>query len=727
MTFSKFLRDVAVLVSVASLSTFGYAVCSTSVGPAGNTGTWTADASGEILTYSGNGLSYTKCQLGTSGVSCATGSVQTYTWQGALQASVAARVGGFSDWRLPNLQEAIALIEPTCHNPALSPAFPTASAGQPWTNTTPGAAGQGESAWFINMGGGTTGLSPKTTTRSVILVRGSSTPAGNFDSLPAAIVTLTPSVATISQNAPFDVVASIPTAGTSSLTVSLNIATQPAGPAGSLNVSVACSIPAGNTTCTVSGMELSGPVGQYTLSASTAGGPAGGVIVNASPPINLLAGPTASLFTPVTFTQFAPAQMSVVISQAVASYVTFELTRVSGPTGTLAGTTTCTIPAGNLSCALPGVTFSGYGVGLLLSADVTSGPSIPPALGGIDVDPQPVNITMGSQLSEIVNVGFGTSFNIDVALPIPITMTSQLAPSHVTAGSFTPTACVIPAGSLTCFAFGNTFSSVGPVIMEPIVFISVDPILVQSRNSASIDIVNQGGTLSAPATAAQFAPFNVTLTLAAGATTMTTFTLAQTSGPAGTLGGGTTCTIAIGDLSCTFTGVTFSGSGPGLGLAATATSGPSVPVLGTSLDVTVVTYTISPIAPATVQVGVPFSVTLQSTAPVGVAIPLNLVLASGPAGSLSAPNGCTIPVGATSCTITGVTLLVPGSVQIEASNATPGLDIAYERAGITAVAAPQAAATPVPSVGAFGLGLLAALVALLGFGASRGRARYANR
>jgi Protein of unknown function (DUF1566) len=723
MKLSNIFRILAALLASATLAAFGLAQCLTTHGPSGNPGTWTPDASGEILTYSGNGLQYTKCQLGTSGANCATGSVQTFNWPQALQASVAARVGGFSDWRLPNLQEAVALLDPTC-GPALSPAFPAVSAGLQWTSTSYAPSGDG--AWYINSAAGTAQFSIKSSAFSVILVRGSSTPAGNFDSLPSAIVTLTPSVSTTSQNTPFDVVASIPTAGTSSLTVSLNIATQPAGPAGSLNVSVACSIPAGNTTCTVSGMELSGPVGQYTLSASTAGGPAGGVIVNASPPINLLAGPTASLFTPVTFTQFAPAQMSVVISQAVASDVTFELTRVSGPTGTLAGTTTCMIPAGDTSCALPGVTFSGYGLGLLLSADVTSGPSIPPALGGIDVDPQPVNITMGSQLSQIVNVGFSTSFNIDVALPIPITMSSQAAASGP-AGTFTPATCVIPAGSLSCLAFGNTFSAVGFLFMEPFISTSSSPIFVQSAGTASINIVLQGGTLSAPATVTQFAPFNVTLTLAAGATATTTFTLAQASGPAGTLGGGTTCTIAVADLSCTFTGVTFSGSGPALGLTATATSGPATPVSGALLDVTAVTYTISPIAPATVQVGVPFSVTFQSTVPVGVAIPLNLVLASGPAGSLSTPNGCTIPVGATSCTITGATLLAPVSVQVEASNSTPGLDIAYERAGITAVAAPLAAATPVPSMGAFGLGLLAALVAMLGLGASRGRARYVNR
>jgi len=162
MTISKLLRGALAFASAAAISALGYAACSTTNGPVGNPGTWTADATGEVLTYSGNGLSYTKCQLGTSGAACATGAAQTFTWQDALQASVAARVGGFSDWRVPNLQEAVALIEPTCNLPALSPAFPAASGGQQWTSTTSGAAFVGNGAWNINSYGGSASVIAKT-------------------------------------------------------------------------------------------------------------------------------------------------------------------------------------------------------------------------------------------------------------------------------------------------------------------------------------------------------------------------------------------------------------------------------------------------------------------------------------------------------------------------------------------------------------------------------------
>jgi hypothetical protein len=721
MKISKIFSQSSALILAASISTLSFAACVTSNGPLGNPGTWTADASGEILTYSGTGLSYTKCQLGTSGANCGTGSVQTFTWQGALQASAAARIGGFDDWRLPNLQEAVALMEPTCEFPALSAAFPAASGGQQWTNTTSGAVGVGDGAWNINSFAGIATVISKTFLRAVLLVRGNSTPAGNFDSLPAAIVSLTPSTATTSQNAPFDVVVSIPTAGTSVLGVSLNIATQPAGPAGSLTGAVFCSIPAGNTSCTVAGVELSGPVGQYTLSASTAGGPAGGVIVNASAPINLLAGPTALLFAPLSATQFAPFGLSVSISQAVASNVTFEVVRTSGPVGTLGGTTTCTIPAGSTSCSLPNVTFTGYGPALQLTANVTSGPSIPPADVAFDIDPQPVNIAMGAQASQIVNVGFSTVFNINIALPIAITMSSQVAAGGP-AGTFVPATCVIPAGSLVCSATGNTFSGVGLLFLEPIILSSSSPILVQSTNTASIDIVNQGGTLSAPATATQFAPFNVTLTLAAGAAATTTFTLAQASGPAGTLGGGTTCTITTGNLNCTFTGVTFSGSGPAVGLTATATSGPATPVLGTSLDITAVTYTISPIAPSSVPINTPFNVTLQSTQPVAFDIPFTISVVNGTGGVLGGSTGCTILTGQTSCTISGVTYSALGNITLIASTTAQGAAFAFEQGAVNIVAAPATSvAVAVPTMGFAAMLVFLSLLAAIGAATQRRR------
>jgi hypothetical protein len=713
MTIAKIYSRVSALILAASISTLGFAACVTSNGPVGNPGTWTADASGEILTYSGNGLSYTKCQLGTSGANCATGSVQTFTWQGALQASVAARIGGFDDWRLPNLQEAVALMEPTCEFPALSAAFPAASGGQQWTSTTSGALGVGDGAWNINSFAGVASVISKTSSRAVLLVRGSSTPAGNFDSLPAANVSLTPSVASIGQAAPFNVVVATGSPVTSLLGVSLNVLTQPSGPAASLTGSVFCSIPAGSSTCTVSGVELSGPSGAYTLGASTAGGPAGGVTVNASPTIQLLSGPTASLSAPALATQFDPFNVVLTMTSAATADTTFELTQTGGPSGVLGGGLFCTVVTGSSSCTFTGTTFSGYGNGLSFTAGTISGPNVPVTGTTMNISGVLVDIVMASQATSQVGLGFNVLFNISTALPIPVVMTSQQVGGPV--GTFVPTSCTIAAGATFCSAPGNTFSATGILVMEPLLSAS-GSILIGTKQNATIDIVNQSATLSAPATVAQNAPFNVTLTLAAGEPTNRTFTLSRVSGPSGTLGGGLTCTVTAGNLSCTFTGVTFTGAGNALELTATVSTAPSTFVNNSFTDVTGVplNYTISPVAPASAPIGTPFNVTLQSTLPVAFDIPFTISVANGTGGVLGGGTGCTILTGQTSCTITGVTYSALGNITLIASTSAQGAAFAFEQAAVNIVPAPVAAVpTIVPTLPLNYVLLLCILVGLM--------------
>jgi Protein of unknown function (DUF1566) len=712
MTISKILGCASAFIAAASISAFGFAACSSSIGPVGNPGTWTADASGEILTYSGNGLSYTKCQLGTSGANCATGSVQTFTWRGALQASVAARIGGFDDWRLPNLQEAVALMEPTC-NPALSAAFPAVSAGQQWTSTSYSVPNNTDGAWNINSFGGVASPILKSSLRSVLLVRGSSTPAGNFDSLPAANVTLTPSVATTGQAAPFDVVVSTGSPVAALLGVSLNVLTQPSGPTASLTGSVFCSISSGSSSCTVSGVQLSGPPGAYTLGASTAGGPSGGVTVNASPTIQLLSGPTASLSAPASATQFAPFNVVVTMTAPATADTTFELAPTGGPAGALGGSLFCTVPAAASTCTFTGVTFSGYGNGLAITAGSIAGPNTPVIGTTMDIVGVPIDIAMGSQATSQVGAAFNVIFNLSAAIPFPVTMTSQQVGGPV--GTFTPASCTIAAGATFCAAPGNTFSATGILVMEPLLTMSGN-VLIGTKTNATIDIVNQGATLSAPATVAQNTPFNVTLTLAAGELTDRTFTLSRASGPAGTLGGGLTCTVTAGNLSCTFTGVTFTGAGTALELTATVSTVPAIAVTNSFTDVTGVplNYTISPITPPSVAINTPFNVTLQSSQPVAFDIPFTITLVNGTGGVLGGGTGCTILAGQTSCTVTGVTYSALGNITLIANTTVQGAAFAYEQGAINIVAAPIApAAVAVPTLATKYMLLLCGLLGLM--------------
>jgi len=694
------LRSLLALLVATAASTLALAQCVTTHGPASTPGTWTPDASGEILTYSGNGLQYTRCQLGLSGAGCATGTAQTFTWQQALQASVAARIGGHDDWRLPNVQEAVALMDVSC-TPALSPAFPAVSAGFQWTSTSFAVAGSTDAAWYINSFAGTAQFGQKSVQRAVILVRGNSTPGGNFDSLPAAIVSLTPSVMSTAQTTPFDVLVSLGSPATTQLGVSIAIQTQPVGLPASLSGNPFCSIAAGDSTCTVSGVQLAGPPGFYTFTGATTGGPPGGVTVNPSAQLELLAGPTASLTAPASVNQFAPFDVTLAMTSAASAGTSFQLAQSSGPTGTLGGGTTCTVPTGASTCTFTGVTFSGYGNGVGLAATSTAGPAVAVSGTTLDVSGLPVNINMGTQISALVGATFGTVFILDTALPVPVTMTSQQAGGP--AGTFVAQSCTIAAGATSCLAFGNTFSAVGTLVMQPLLS-AATPILVQSTQNVTIDIVVQGATLTAPASVVQFAPFNVTVTLAAGAVADTTFALAQASGPAGTLGGGNTCTVTAGNLSCVVSGVTFSGYGPGLGLTATVSAGPATPVSGTLLDVTAMPLSVVLIAPPAVAVGVPFSVTFNLGAPAPAPITLQLQQTAGPVAGIVGSTTCTVAAGSSSCSLNGLIANVAGSFSLGAVVSGAGrIDVVLTPASVLATQA----AIEVPALG------LAPLLALL--------------
>ena len=82
------------------------------------------------------GLMWQKCQIGLSGSSCDIGSISGLNWQDALFEASNNTLGGYSDWRVPNVSELESIIEMRCYNPAInSNFFPNTSDGMFWTST----------------------------------------------------------------------------------------------------------------------------------------------------------------------------------------------------------------------------------------------------------------------------------------------------------------------------------------------------------------------------------------------------------------------------------------------------------------------------------------------------------------------------------------------------------------------------------------------------------------
>lgn len=136
------------------------------------------------VTDTETGLTWAKCALGrywdenvagdSSDDECIS-SPDTISWQAALEAAQAANAGsflGYDDWRLPNVNELVSLVESACTNPQINVnLFPDTVAGQYWTSShcaSPSNAG----AWRVFFNYDSVSCTDKVQANYVRFVRG---------------------------------------------------------------------------------------------------------------------------------------------------------------------------------------------------------------------------------------------------------------------------------------------------------------------------------------------------------------------------------------------------------------------------------------------------------------------------------------------------------------------------------------------------------------------------
>ena len=120
------------------------------------------------------GLIWKQCLEGQSGSDCASGGVETFTWQQALQRAQTVNssggFAGFSDWRLPTIKELISLVEHQCVGPAINlTRFPHASSDGLWSSSA--VAGVTDYAWYVYFSNGGTNWYGKVGNNQLRLVR----------------------------------------------------------------------------------------------------------------------------------------------------------------------------------------------------------------------------------------------------------------------------------------------------------------------------------------------------------------------------------------------------------------------------------------------------------------------------------------------------------------------------------------------------------------------------
>jgi len=97
------------------------------------------------------------------------GSIKTTSWTTAIDYCEALSLGGHTDWRLPNKNELLSIVDYGTYNPAISPIFQNTSSNFYWSSTT--NANYASDAWVVFFYTGYTGDSAKADTLYVRCVR----------------------------------------------------------------------------------------------------------------------------------------------------------------------------------------------------------------------------------------------------------------------------------------------------------------------------------------------------------------------------------------------------------------------------------------------------------------------------------------------------------------------------------------------------------------------------
>ena len=92
------------------------------------------------------------------------------TWENAISYCEGLSLGGFTDWRLPNVKELSSLVDDSRYNPSIDPLFTSTLSSNYWSSTT--CAGLTPYAWYVNFYYGDTNNYSKAYTYYVRCVRG---------------------------------------------------------------------------------------------------------------------------------------------------------------------------------------------------------------------------------------------------------------------------------------------------------------------------------------------------------------------------------------------------------------------------------------------------------------------------------------------------------------------------------------------------------------------------
>ena len=130
-----------------------------------------ADISGDnVVTDNKTGLMWKQCTQGRTGSTCSEGTLTAHTWKGALYLAKTKDFAGYTDWRVPNIEELRSIAAINCFNPAINETvFPNTPSNSFWSSSP--IANFSGYAWFIYFDYGNGFLGSRDDSRRVRLVR----------------------------------------------------------------------------------------------------------------------------------------------------------------------------------------------------------------------------------------------------------------------------------------------------------------------------------------------------------------------------------------------------------------------------------------------------------------------------------------------------------------------------------------------------------------------------
>ena len=131
---------------------------------------YTVSSDNTTVVDSITGLMWQRCVLGRSGADCSLGTSNDSNWSTAVAAAQASTVGGFTDWRLPNIQEYRSLNALDRRSPAINTTiFPNTPNSESWTSTP--NIGTSNSSQYVGESNSSTSTGSRNSSRIVRLVR----------------------------------------------------------------------------------------------------------------------------------------------------------------------------------------------------------------------------------------------------------------------------------------------------------------------------------------------------------------------------------------------------------------------------------------------------------------------------------------------------------------------------------------------------------------------------